>query len=199
MATNIQSDCTYQLTQGHAKLRAVRVGWLWLVAIAVIQGCAATSGSLQGANSTLIPPQDVSHIVPQENTPRVERGAREENSAKPLPSVMPTRNVGEASWYGPGFRGKKTASGEIFDDQKLTAAHKTLPLGSKAKVTNLDNQKSVEVEINDRGPYVEGRIIDLSHAAARALDMVEQGTAKVQIEIVKENSMSGSEQGPIRR
>ena len=69
---------------------------------------------------------------------------------------------GTASWYGPGFHGKKTASGEIYDQTKLTAAHKTLPLGTKARVTNLDNGSAVEVEINDRGPFVDGRIIDLS-------------------------------------
>ena len=96
--------------------------------------------------------------------------------------------TGKASWYGPGFRGRKTASGEIFDDSKLTAAHKTLPLGTMAKVTNLSNGKSVKVEINDRGPYVDGRIIDLSHAAAHALGMVDRGVAHVEIEPVSDNS-----------
>jgi rare lipoprotein A len=93
-------------------------------------------------------------------------------------------STGRASWYGPGFRGKRTASGEIFDDNKLTAAHKTLPLGTSAKVTNLSNGKSVTVEINDRGPFVDGRIIDLSQAAAHALGMVERGVAHVRIEPV---------------
>lgn len=98
--------------------------------------------------------------------------------------------TGRASWYGPGFRGRKTASGEIFDDSKFTAAHKTLPLGTIAKVTNLSNGKSVRVEINDRGPYVDGRIIDLSHAAAHALGMVDRGVAHVEIEPVSGNSES---------
>jgi len=89
-----------------------------------------------------------------------------------------------ASWYGPGFSGKTTASGDVFDETKMTAAHKTLPLGSKAKVTNLKNGKSVEVEINDRGPYVEGRIIDLSKAAARALGIVDHGVARVRVELL---------------
>jgi rare lipoprotein A (peptidoglycan hydrolase) len=97
-------------------------------------------------------------------------------------------STGRASWYGPGFRGRKTASGEIFDDSKFTAAHKTLPLGTIAKVTNLSNGKSVKVEINDRGPYVDGRIIDLSHAAAHALGMVDRGVAHVEIEPVSDNS-----------
>ena len=91
---------------------------------------------------------------------------------------------GLASWYGPRFHGKKTASGEIYDQHKLTAAHKTLPLGTKARVTNLDNGSTVEVEINDRGPFVEGRIIDLSRAAAGVLGFVQSGTAPVQVEPV---------------
>ena len=93
---------------------------------------------------------------------------------------------GQASWYGPGFHGKKTASGETFDQGKLTAAHKTLPLGTKAKVTNLQNGNTVEVEINDRGPYVGRRVIDLSHAAADALGFVESGLTLVRIELLPE-------------
>lgn len=98
-------------------------------------------------------------------------------------TVQPA-HIGEASWYGPGFQGKKTASGEIFDDSKLTAAHKTIPLGSKAKVTNLTNGKSVEVKINDRGPFIDGRMVDLSQAAAKALGMIDRGTARVQIDLL---------------
>ena len=97
------------------------------------------------------------------------------------PPVKPTI-VGEASWYGGDFNGKTTASGHTFDETKMTAAHRTLPLGSKAKVTNLDNGKSVEVEINDRGPYAKGRIIDLSHAAAKVLGIGDRGTARVSVE-----------------
>jgi len=97
------------------------------------------------------------------------------------PSLKPTI-VGEASWYGRDFNGKTTASGHTFDETKMTAAHRTLPLGSKAKVTNLDNGKAVEVEINDRGPYAKGRIIDLSHAAAKVLGIGDHGTARVSVE-----------------
>jgi rare lipoprotein A len=92
------------------------------------------------------------------------------------------KEVGEASWYGPGFQGNETANGETFDQNKMTAAHPSLPLGSKADVTNLENGKKVEVKINDRGPYAEDRAIDLSRAAAKKLDMEEDGTAKVKIE-----------------
>jgi rare lipoprotein A len=94
---------------------------------------------------------------------------------------------GEASWYGPGFEGKETASGETFDQNRLTAAHLSLPLGIEVKVTNLENGKSVKVEVNDRGPYVRGRAIDLSKAAARKLDMVDEGTALVRIEASRQD------------
>ena len=87
--------------------------------------------------------------------------------------------VGTASWYGPGFHGKKTASGERFNQYGLTAAHKTLPLGSRVKVTNLSNGQSVVVTINDRGPYVRGRMIDLSQGAKNAIGM--GGVGKVSI------------------
>lgn len=92
---------------------------------------------------------------------------------------------GEASWYGPGFNGKKTANGEKFDMYKLTAAHKKLAFGTKVRVTNLKNGKSVIVRINDRGPFVKGRVIDLSKKAAQQIDMINAGHIPVKIEIVK--------------
>ena len=101
---------------------------------------------------------------------------------------MPRRGrpqIGKASWYGPKYHGRKTACGEIFDMNKLTAAHKKLPLGSIVKVTNLKNGKSVIVRINDRGPYARGRIIDLSLAAAKKLDMVEDGVVKVRVVLIE--------------
>ena len=90
--------------------------------------------------------------------------------------------VGEASFYGPGFHGKKTATGEKFNQNDKTAAHPTLPLGTKATVTNLDNGNSVDVKINDRGPYVKGRDIDLSKGAAKELGMTKDGVVPVKIE-----------------
>ena len=90
--------------------------------------------------------------------------------------------TGLASWYGGKHHGKLTASGEVFNQNHLTAAHKTIPWGTKVKVINLDNGKSCDVRINDRGPFKEGRIIDVSRAAARALGMVRRGIAKVRIE-----------------
>lgn len=88
---------------------------------------------------------------------------------------------GVASWYGPGFHGKTTANGEKFDTNKSTAAHRTLPFGTMIRVVNSANGKSVVVRINDRGPYAKNRIIDLSKAAAKEIDMIEQGTAMVSL------------------
>lgn len=89
---------------------------------------------------------------------------------------------GKASWYGPRFHGRKTASGEPFNQHDLTAAHRSLPFGTRVKVTNLKNGKSVVVRINDRGPYAKGRVIDLSRAAAKRLDMLRSGVAQVRVE-----------------
>jgi rare lipoprotein A len=102
----------------------------------------------------------------------------------PLPATVGASQIGTASWYGPGFHGNPTASGEIYDQNELTAAHQTLPLGTRVAVTNLQNARAVEVRINDRGPFVDGRIIDLSHSAARMLGMIGPGTAPVRIEVL---------------
>jgi rare lipoprotein A len=92
--------------------------------------------------------------------------------------------VGKASWYGRHHQGKLTASGERFDMNELTAAHRSLPLDTRAKVTNLANGRSVEVTVNDRGPYVKGRVIDLSARAARELGLKKQGVGRVRIEVM---------------
>lgn len=92
---------------------------------------------------------------------------------------------GEASWYGPGFHGKQTANGEIYNQNQLTAAHRTLPFNTVVRVVNLENGKTVNVRINDRGPYARGRIIDLSREAARRIDMIEAGTAPVRLILVR--------------
>lgn len=94
---------------------------------------------------------------------------------------------GIASWYGGKFHGRLTANGEIFDTNKLTAAHRTLPFDTRVKVTNLNTGKSVVVRINDRGPFLHGRIIDLSQAAAMKIGMLESGTAPVTVEILTGN------------
>jgi len=105
-------------------------------------------------------------------------------TAKPIPTAPVTLpQTGQASWYGAAHQGKQTASGTQFDQAELTAAHPSLPFGSRIKVTNLANGKSVEVVITDRGPSSGNRIIDLSQAAAEALEMIDSGTANVRLEL----------------
>ena len=101
--------------------------------------------------------------------------------------AVPTGVVqdGLASWYGPGFHGRLTSSREVYDQYDLTAAHRTLPLGTWVLVTNMYNGRSVRVYVNDRGPYIDGRVIDLSYAAAYALGMVQSGTAPVRIVVLQ--------------
>jgi len=108
------------------------------------------------------------------------------------------KEVGEASWYGPGFQGRETANGETFDQDEMTAAHPSLPMGSKAEVTNLENGKKVEVKINDRGPYAKDRAIDLFRGAAEKLYMQEDGTTQVKIEAkpTKKKRSGDSDAGP---
>ena len=143
--------------------------WLIILAVSLMQGCALTSrGSLSPTEQSRESIQPVSPQAPV---------------AKPVAKPKPV-SIGQASWYGPGFAGKKTASGEPFDDTKFTAAHKTLPLGSAAKVTNLSNGKSVKVEINDRGPYAANRVIDLSRAAAHAIGMIDEGVVQVRVDLL---------------
>lgn len=98
------------------------------------------------------------------------------------------RETGIASWYGPKFHGKRTANGEIFDQNRLTAAHRTLPLPSMVRVTNLENGRQVKLRVNDRGPFSRGRIIDVSTRAAELLGFKRAGVAKVRVEIVESDS-----------
>ncbi len=99
-------------------------------------------------------------------------------------SVARGAEVGIASWYGPGFHGKTTASGQRYDMYAMTAAHKTLPFGTRVRVTNLKNRRSVVLTINDRGPFVAGRIVDVSKRAAQALGFERQGKAEVSVEVL---------------
>jgi rare lipoprotein A len=107
--------------------------------------------------------------------------------------------TGTASWYGPGLDGGRTANGERFDAMELTAAHRSLPLGSRARVTNLENGRSVVVRINDRGPATRGRVLDVSYAAARALGMLRGGTARVRIEPLDGPGRAERGRGRLRR
>ncbi|NOU23128.1 MAG: septal ring lytic transglycosylase RlpA family protein [Methyloglobulus sp.] len=145
---------------------------------------------------------NVSLTLPTETKAQVRHHSIIELSRRSLPFVNPTQKdeslyqegflprvvkyikKGIASWYGPGFHGRKTATGEIFDMYEMTAAHKTLPIPSYAQVTNLENNKTVVVRINDRGPYVGNRLLDLSYAAAKKLGIQQEGTGKVEIKAI---------------
>ena len=100
------------------------------------------------------------------------------------PAAKPRTEVGLASWYGKAHHGKRTASGERMDMHELTAAHRTLALGSIVRVKDLESGRSVNVRINDRGPYRKGRIIDLTYAAAKKLGMIQRGTTRVEVTLV---------------
>jgi rare lipoprotein A len=102
------------------------------------------------------------------------------------PPMVGGHQEGVASWYGPGFHGKRTANGEVYDQYELTAAHQTLPLGTRVMVTSLSNGRAVEVRINDRGPFIGGRVIDLSYAAASVIGMIGPGTMPVRVEILEQ-------------
>ena len=102
-----------------------------------------------------------------------------------LPGDVRGVQEGIASYYADQFHGRRTANGEIFDMHALTAAHRTLPFNTRVRVTNLDNGRAVVVRINDRGPFVKGRIIDLSYEAARVVGMIGPGTARVRLEVLE--------------
>jgi rare lipoprotein A len=129
--------------------------------------------------------------------PYSERSGESINRVPTIPKKKPKAaekkgsdsvQVGLASWYTTNCRGKKTASGEVYDPHRRTAAHRSFPFGSRVRVTRLDNGKAVEVQINDRGPFVAGRVIDLSRAAADALGISEKGIVTVRVELLDSTS-----------
>ncbi|MED5165209.1 MAG: septal ring lytic transglycosylase RlpA family protein [Cyanobacteriota bacterium] len=110
--------------------------------------------------------------------------AKLKRPVKPTPTVVQV-STGEASWYGPGFFGNRTASGEVFRPGTMTAAHRSLPFGTKVRVTNLWNDRSAVVTINDRGPFIAHRVIDLAHGAAHELGLISSGIAQVRLEVLR--------------
>ena len=127
------------------------------------------------------------------STPPTPRGEGTSETAK-TEETRPTHNAsgkilltleGVASYYADDYHGKQTSNGEVFNMNDLTAAHRTFPFGTQVRVTNLENKKNVVVRVNDRGPFKEGRIIDLSLAAAKELDLIRMGTAKVKLEVLE--------------
>ena len=138
------------------------------LACAMLYGCAQPERAPESAPPTAAP------TVPPPPAPAAS-GA----------NAISTQQRGRISLYGNEFAGRKTASGERFDPTALTMAHRTLPFGTRVRVTNLENQRSVEVVVNDRGPFVSGRIADLSEAAARRIDMVADGVVEALLDIVQ--------------
>jgi len=152
--------------------------------VLLFHGCALLQRPAETVAPSETPPQPAAPKSSGGVQPAPSPVAPVEPTAKkspPVPAKLP--QTGEASWYGAQHQGKPTASGSIYDQAGLTAAHPSLPFGSKIKVTNLANGKSVEVEITDRGPFTGNRIIDLSQAAAKALEMKESGTATVRLDL----------------
>jgi rare lipoprotein A len=149
-----------------------------MLAIALMTSCARIREQRQAKAVPMPRPVPEAPVTPP---PAPEAPAA---PARPEPPETPEAGAeeGMASWYGAEFDGQETASGEIYDKEKMTAAHNSLPLGTVATVTDVETGKSVEVTINDRGPNVDGRILDLSHAAARQLGLEEEGVAKVRIQ-----------------
>jgi rare lipoprotein A len=160
--------------RGRRSPRLIRLAAAVALVAAVLLLAACAPASRGGSWSDLAAPGDAA-------------GAGPAAAARPAPLAGPTlpdgwREEGDASWYGPNFVGRPTASGETFDPRMLTAAHRTLPFGTRVRVTHLDNGRSVTVRINDRGPFAHGRIIDLSRAAAEAIGLIEQGLGRVRLE-----------------
>ena len=125
--------------------------------------------------------------------------AKKKHTASPhVPRAPQGPETGIASWYGHPYHGRAAADGEIYDMEKMTAAHRTLPFGTWVRVTNLTNDKNVDVRIIDRGPFIDGRIIDLSHSAARAIDLIGPGVARVRIDIISAPSTAAVERYAIQ-
>ena len=123
-------------------------------------------------------------LIPLATIGCASTGATRASRATGAPAARAARQDGQASYYADRYHGRPTASGEIFDVNALTAAHRTLAFGTRVRVTNLQNSKSVTVRINDRGPFIAGRVIDLSPAAARRIDMIRAGVVPVKVEVM---------------
>ena len=149
--------------------------WFALCAPSVLACVLAACAPLQPTPSSTLPPLPAPAPPPVPEPPAV---------AVPAPSPVPVTEQGRVSLYGGEFAGRKTASGEIFDPQALTMAHRTLPFGTRVLVVNLANQRSVAVIVNDRGPAVPDRIADLSLAAARRLGMIGSGVIEALLKVV---------------
>jgi len=141
--------------------------------------CTATFLFISCASTPRFAERDDQHTGDRRPTAQTEQPIRQ-NSGKILLTIE-----GIASYYAHDFNGKQTSNGEIFDMNALTAAHRTFPFGTKVRVTNLENNKIVVVRVNDRGPFKEGRMMDLSMGAAKEIDLIRTGTARVRLEVLE--------------
>ena len=163
-----------------------------LLAILIISLYGCSTEQIKTADATFPPPAAIDnttagHPIRHHSIVHISSQDESDQQENLLPRIARYQKQGVASWYGPGFHGKKTATGEIFDMYAMTAAHKTLPIPSYAQVTNLENHRSVIVRINDRGPFVGNRELDLSYAAAKNLDMEEDGTGAIEIKAISDS------------
>ena len=169
--------------------------WIYpvLIAVLMLAGCvgdkARDDQQADGPSGRKIAPADVDDAVPQKE-PRARYGNHSPYTVlgktyTVMSSSKGYHERGIASWYGSKFHGRRTSSGEPYDMHLATAAHKRLPLPTYVEVTNLDNGRKMVVKVNDRGPFVKGRIIDLSAGAAKQLGFYRNGTAKVRVETVE--------------
>ncbi len=158
------------------------------IALITILGCPLSACSFGNKGSTVTGPLATSKGHYKVGSPYIIKGK------KYYPSVdFNYDKKGIASWYGPNFHGKLTANGEVYDQNEITAAHKTLPLPSIVRVTNLENGKSIIARVNDRGPYAHGRIIDMSKRSAELLGFKNKGTAKVRVQVLEAESRTVAE------
>ena len=162
--------------------------WSAMIAAVALQGCTlvGVAPSSPSLGSGDVPLSEIPDAVPKAEVKSRSGNPETYEIDGTTYRVMETsdgyRERGIASWYGDYFHGRRTSSGDTYDMYKMTAAHKTLPLPTYVRVTNLENGRTVVLRVNDRGPFVEGRIIDLSYVAAQKLGMAESGTARVEVE-----------------
>ena len=164
----------------------------------LLSGSAMIPGLAESSRAASLHPDDAAQLGPElairdeqsDELPVPSQLTSPQVPIAPLPAVMPkvlAVKTGHASWYGPGFYGRRTASGERLSPSAMTAAHPYLPFGTKVRVTNLWNGRSEVVRINDRGPFHGGRVIDLAQGAAQALGLTASGVARVKLEVLERN------------
>ena len=164
-----------------------------MVAAFSLSACASPAADTSAQAAATVQPDVVVKTEPLHKTANLSYKVAGKRY-QPTKKIESFSQTGKASWYGPGFHGKKTSSGERFDMNTLSAAHRTLPIPSYARVTNLSNGKSVVVRINDRGPFHGNRVMDLSKAAAKELGFIHTGTANVKVEQILPNGKGQKQQ-----